>query len=197
LRRWRFALGLSVVVAVIFFLLSSVWLHWLGEYMVRADSPAPADAVLVLAGGWGGERIVVGAELVKSGYARRALISGPTQFYGVNEADLAVSYLVDHGYPQTWFEPVHLKASSTREEALQYRNEFQRRKIRKVLIVTSNFHTRRAGDLFRDILGKNCEVRMIAAPDPFFTPETWWHTREGRKTFFYEAVKTVTSWVGM
>jgi hypothetical protein len=29
---------------------------------------------------------------------------------------------------------------------------------------------------------------MIAAPDPAYDPNSWWRTREGLKTFFYEFV---------
>jgi hypothetical protein len=38
---------------------------------------------------------------------------------------------------------------------------------------------------------------MVAAPDEFFSAYGWWHTREGRKTFFLESTKTFASMVGM
>ena len=38
---------------------------------------------------------------------------------------------------------------------------------------------------------------MVAAPDEFFTTNGWWRTREGRKIFFLEWTKTLTSLVGM
>jgi hypothetical protein len=41
------------------------------------------------------------------------------------------------------------------------------------------------------------EVVMVAAPDANFKADGWWHSREGRKTAFYEWLKTVTSWFGV
>ena len=38
---------------------------------------------------------------------------------------------------------------------------------------------------------------MVAAPDEFFSPYGWWHTREGRKVFFLEWSKTLASSVGI
>jgi hypothetical protein len=29
---------------------------------------------------------------------------------------------------------------------------------------------------------------VVAAPDPAYDPNSWWRTREGVKTFFYELV---------
>jgi hypothetical protein len=37
---------------------------------------------------------------------------------------------------------------------------------------------------------------VIAAPDLFFTPRTWWKTRTGQKTFLLEWLKTGSTWLG-
>ena len=71
------------------------------------------------------------------------------------------------------------------------------RGVRKLLLVTSNFHTARAFDLFRRELGPRVEVRAIAAPDRYFTPDGWWKNREGRKTMFFELSKTLAEKVGL
>ena len=168
-----------------------------GQYLVESQPPAKADAVLVLAGDQRGQRIEKAAELVRDGFAPIALISGPMEMYGVNEADLAIRFAVRHGSPATYFEPVYITAYSTLEEARAFAPELRKRNIHKLLLVTSSYHTRRAAETFRRVLGSSIEVRSVPAPDSFFRPDSWWHNREGQKTVFYEYSKTVANWLGM
>ena len=175
----------------------SLWFRWLGEYLVRTDPPAKADAVLVLAGDWNGDRITKGAELVRQGYAPIVLVSGPMPIYGVNEATLAIDYAVSRGYPKAMFVPLVSKSFSTRDEANFADPELRGRGIHRVLIVTSNFHTRRAWRLFRKRLGSDIDLRMISAQHPNFTPDGWWKNREGQKVFFFEWSKTISTIFGL
>ena len=72
--------------------------------------------------------------------------------------------------------------------------ELQRRGIHRILLVTSNYHSRRATYLFHRI-APWLIVQTVDAPDPYFTPGTWWETRRGRKTFVLEWLKTVATWL--
>lgn len=175
----------------------SIWFRWMGGYLVKTDPPAKADAVLVLAGDLNGDRVAKGAELVKQGYAPVVLVSGPMPIYGVNEATLAIDYAVSRGYPREIFVPLVSSSFSTRDEANFAGPELRNRGVHRVLIVTSNFHTRRAGKLFRSRLGAEIDLRMIGARHPNFTPEGWWKDREGRKIFFFEWSKTISTLFGL
>jgi uncharacterized SAM-binding protein YcdF (DUF218 family) len=168
-----------------------------GDYLVESATPEKADAVLVLAGDNRGARITRAAELVRAGYAPVALISGPMEIYGVNEADLAIQYAVRHGAPAAYFEPVYRPALSTLDEAHGFAIEIRERKMHKILLVTSDYHTRRAVSIFRRILGRDIAVQPVSAPDRYFHAETWWQNREGQKIVFYEYAKTVAGWLGM
>ena len=44
-------------------------------------------------------------------------------------------------------------------------------------------------------MGGGPDLRVVAAPDKFFNPGSWWQSREGRKTAFLEWTKTVSSGV--
>ena len=175
----------------------SIWFHWMGEYLVRTDALAKADAVLVLAGDLNGDRITKAAELVKQGYAPVVLVSGPMPIYGINEATLAIDYAVSRGYPRGIFVPMVSGSFSTRDEADFAGPELRKRAVHRVLIVTSNFHTRRAGNLFRGKPGADIDLRMIAARHPHFTPDGWWKDREGQKIFFFEWTKTIATLFGL
>lgn len=167
----------------------------MGHLLIQSDVPEKADAVVVLAGDGYGNRVTRGAELVRQGYAPVAVVSGPEGLYGANECDLAISFAVRQGYPESYFECVGHEATSTREEAEAIVPALRARGVKRFLLVTSNFHTRRAGSLFRRA-ADGMEVTVVQAEDRFFDPDRWWQSREGRKTFVLESMKTVATWLG-
>ena len=178
----------------------SLWLPALGYALVHDDGPAKADLVVVLGGDYYGRRILKGAELVRQGYAPAALVSGPAGFYGAYECDLAIPFAVRHGYPPEYFIPFPNQALSTREEASLALPELRRRKVRSFLLVTSDYHTARAARLFRAALraaGGGPAMRVVAAPDEFFRPDSWWRSRQAQKTVFTEWCKTIASAFGI
>ena len=150
----------------------------------------------MLAGDPTGNRIIKAAELVRHGLFRKAVVDGPMGYYGVNESDLAVNFAVKKGYPEDYFVKFPIAATSTREEAGLVTAELHRLGARSFLVVTSDYHTRRAGGLFRKMAG-GLEVRVIAAPDVHFRWDSWWHDRESQKIFYMEWSKTVANWFGI
>lgn len=188
-------LAVLVGLAAILVLTHAWWLPGLAYALVRADAPQPADVAVVLGGDGYGQRILKAAELVRNHYVPLVLVSGPEGFYGYNEAELAIAYAERAGYPASWFVAVPHSYNSTSDEARVFAPELRRRGIRTCLLVTSDYHTRRAGRTFRAAVP---EIRffVIAAPYPYFDPTGWWRTREGRKLVFWEWQKTVASWLG-
>jgi uncharacterized SAM-binding protein YcdF (DUF218 family) len=182
---------------VVLFLTRSVWLAALGHALVHDDGPAKADLAVVLAGDPYGYRILKAADLIREGYVPVALISGPP-YYGTSEAELAVTFAVQHGNPARWFIPFPDETHSTRQEAAAILPELDRRHIHNFLLVTSNYHTARARRIYRSLLRHRPDLgmRTVAAPDRYFRPDSWWHSREGRKIFFFEWTKTLAEVVG-
>ncbi len=174
----------------------SWWLTGLGGLLVRDEGPARADIAVVLAGDFYGNRIVRAAELVKQGYVPQVLVSGPNMVYGFYECDLEIPFAVKRGYPENWFIRAPNEARSTREEAAAILPDLRRRGVHRFLLVTSNYHTARAGRIYR-AAAPDLQVRVVAAPDVSFQPDGWWRNREGQKTFFFEWSKTVANVFGM
>jgi uncharacterized SAM-binding protein YcdF (DUF218 family) len=166
----------------------------LGGYLDKSEAPQQADAAFVLAGDQTGNRVLRAGELVKQGYVSQAIVSGPYGLYGLNECDLAIPFAVRAGYPQSYFVPFPNFASSTHEEAAVAVREFRKLGLRRVLLVTSTFHTRRAGNEFRTAAPEITFV-VVSAPDVHFTVTGWWHDREARKTFLMEWMKTAGAWL--
>jgi uncharacterized SAM-binding protein YcdF (DUF218 family) len=192
-RSWWVVVIVVVLAAV---LAHPLWMGALGRYLVKADGPSRADIAVVAAGDGYGNRILKAAELVRQGFTSRVLVSGPDGMYDSNEADLAIAFVVHRGNPPSWFIPFPIRAYSTREEARAIAPELRRLGVRRVLLVTSDYHTRRAGSVYRGA-APDLEFRVVAAPDKFFRADDWWRTREGQKRFVLEWLKTIAGWFGI
>jgi uncharacterized SAM-binding protein YcdF (DUF218 family) len=168
----------------------------LGAYLVQAGPPQKADAALVLAGDGWGYRMLTAAQLARDGFVQKVLVSGPDGAYGLYDCDLAIPFAVKHGYPESYFVHMEHSARSTATEAEAVLPVIRSMGIRRLIVVTSDFHTRRAGAIFRKS-APDLTILMVAAPDKNFTAGGWWHNREGQKTFLMEWEKTFGTWVGL
>jgi len=168
----------------------------LGAYLVKAVPPQKADAALVLAGDGWGYRMLTAAQLARDGFVPKVLVSGPDGAYGLHECDLAIPFAVKHGYPESYFVHMENSARSTVTEAQAVLPVIRQMGIQRLIVVTSNFHTRRAGAIYRK-LAPDLTILIVAAPDENFTTNGWWHKREGEKTFLVEWEKTVANWLGL
>jgi uncharacterized SAM-binding protein YcdF (DUF218 family) len=195
IRRAAWFTGITLLLLLGVFVTRTFWLEWTGRFLVNTQEPQHSDMIVVLGGDWFGNRILKAAQLAKDGYAPQVLISGSGYLYGFYESDLAVPFAVKHGYDEKLFLKFRYPVSSTREEAQAVIPELRRRGVKRYILVTSEFHTRRAGIIFREV-GPDLDVWVVASPDTLHW-NNWWLDREGRKTFFLEWTKTLTSVVGM
>jgi len=200
-RRLPLKVSLAIVVlSAVFFFTRTLWLAGLGRALVFDQPPAKADMAVVLGGDYTGRRILKGAELVREGYVPVVLVSGPPDFYGSHESDFAIQFAIRRGCPAGWFVALPISALSTRDEAVQVLAELHRRNVRSFLLVTSNYHTARAARTYRwaeKAMADPPNFRTVAAPDDYFQPDSWWRTREGRRTLFIEWTKTVAYALGI
>jgi hypothetical protein len=79
-------------------------------------------------------------------------------------------------------------AGNTREEAVLLRRLTDRQHWRRVLVVTSSYHTRRTRHIYTRVFRDSADVRVIAARDGGYSPAGWWRSRIGLKIFFTESV---------
>jgi uncharacterized SAM-binding protein YcdF (DUF218 family) len=192
-RTLALAVPVGAVLALIF---HNAVLAGLGSYLVKAEAPEKADIALVLAGDFDGNRILAAAQLVRRGYVSKVLVSGPGGLYGHHECDLAIPFAVNAGYPESYFLHFENEARSTQEEARAALARLRQLGAHKVLLVTSDYHTRRAGKIFRSA-APNLQFVVVAAPSKDFTAGGWWHSRNGEKIAFMEWVKTLTEPFGI
>ena len=189
--KWLVALALLAVI----YASRHVWLRQIGEFLVEAESPQAADIGVVLAGDGFGHRIMKAVDCVRQGYVKQVLVDGPRGIYDYNEAALAIRFAVYRGAPSEAFIPFPMRARSTAAEVQAVDAELQKRNVHKALIVTSNFHTRRARAIFRRFGSRNIRYIIVAAPDEDFSPDDWWRSRDAQKVVFFEYAKLVDWWL--
>ena len=173
------------------------FLSSLGEFLVQSDEPANADLIFVLAGDQNGLRALQGAKLARQGLAGKVLLSSTPACYGRREGELAIEFLTKLGYPREWFEELRHESGSTREEARAAIPDFRRRGVKRVLVVTNNYHTRRAGRVFQAEAQGDPTILVVAAPDLDFNPGSWWKKRQARKTLLLEYGKLAADLFGL
>ena len=113
------------------------------------DAPQPSDVILVLAGETD-RRPERALQLLAQGYGRRIVLDVPTnaKIYEFTQIDLAEKYIRDLPQAQS-LSVCPINGLSTKENRKDAERCLQREGARSVLIVTSDFHTRRALDVFR------------------------------------------------
>jgi uncharacterized SAM-binding protein YcdF (DUF218 family) len=190
-----FVIALICLGAAIYFFRDSI-LYSMGAVLTRAEPPQKADIAVVLAGDLRGNRMLTAARLCQEGYVAKVLVSGPDGFYDAFESDMAIAYAVKHGYPADEFIGFDHWGSSTLAEARAVIPELRRRGVHNYLLVTSEYHTARAGRIFRRE-GRDLEEHTVAAPDPYWEHGYWWRNREGRKLWLYESLKTAGDYLGI
>ncbi len=126
-----------------------------GQLLV-VNAPERSDVILVLAGETD-HRPARGLELLDQGYGARLVIDVPatTKIYEFTQVQLAEKYA--EGLPEVAAVRIcPIVGLSTRDESHDAEQCLAREKGNRVLIVTSDFHTRRSLSIFRhEVRGKH------------------------------------------
>lgn len=159
------------------------------------DQPAQhADAIVVLSGdNFYADRATHAAKLYRQGAAPVVVASGKRLRPNAGEAELVEHDLTERGVPKDKILQLPQDADSTLDESLAVRHLAEQRGWKSLILVTSNYHTRRALYIFQHRLPPTISVTVAAAPDGDFDPEHWWEKRVSAKRFFHEFVGMLDS----
>lgn len=185
----KFTLGVRVWVVAAILVAAVVFAASAGKMLV-VDNPVPSDVIVVLAGETD-HRPTHALELLGQGYAHRVLIDVPTdvKIYDSTQILLAEKYIRD--LPQAAAVGIcPIVGLSTRDEAHDVEQCLRREKGTRILLVTSDFHTRRSLSTFRhEVRGKTFCV--AGARDAMQFGTRWWTHRQWAKTCVSEWARLV------
>jgi uncharacterized SAM-binding protein YcdF (DUF218 family) len=182
-----------VLCAVLYFARGPI-LRFAGESWVVEDPLSRADAIIVLSDdNFYADRATHAADLYRHGMAPIVVASGRRLRPNAGIAELMEHDLIERGVPKDKILRVSHNAENTREEAQAMAQQALERKWHSVIVVTSNYHTRRARYIFVHVFPSQTLVRVSGAHDGDFDPDHWWQTRKSLKEFTRELAGMVVA----
>jgi uncharacterized SAM-binding protein YcdF (DUF218 family) len=160
-----------LAVCAVLYLARVPLLRLAGEFWVVDEPPETSDVIVVLSGdNYDAERATRAASLFKSGMAPRVVATGRALRSYATTTDLMKRDLIEHGVPETAIVPFTHKADDTRDEAAVVSEFVASHGWKKILLVTSNYHTRRSQYIYEHTLPSNDQLLTVAAPDSDYDP---------------------------
>ena len=158
-----------------------------GEGWLVEDPLEKSDAIVVLSiDNFYADRATRAAEVYRQGLAPLVVASGVRlrPYAGIGE--LMEHDLIERGVPKEKILRVPHDAENTREEAEVLVRVATEKNWKRVIIVTSNYHTRRTRYIFRRVFPGKIAVSVAGARDGDFDPEHWYEKRKSIKQFMGE-----------
>ncbi len=163
-----------------------------GSFLI-VDDPRPTDTIIVLAGETE-HRPQRALDLLAQGYARHIILDVPNHavLYKFTQLELAQKYIQELPRPDA-MSICPIDGLSTKEESKDAAKCLQHEGAHSVLIVTSDFHTRRALDVFRRELPEYSYSVAAARSEEAFGGK-WWTHRQWAKIFVDEWLRLGFWW---
>lgn len=185
-----------VIFCAVLYLARRPLLRFTAEAWIIEDPLDKADALVVLGDdNFYADRATRGAQLFREGKAPLIVASGRRLRPNAGVAELMEHDLIERGVPKDKIVRFVHDADSSLEEAHALAQLAKARKWHSVIVVTSNYHTRRVRYIFQRVFPQGIEVRIASAQDGDFDPEHWWEKRKSVKELTREfAGMVVTIW---
>lgn len=193
---WKAAL---FTVSIFMLLLAGVWaahvsiLRSAASWWVVSDQiTAPADAVVVLGGGFE-IRPRAAADIFNRGYARRVLVVNPEidrQRWWLLAHERTFLLLQKLGVPAASLVDLGGDAKNTYEEARLVLDWARASGAHKIVVPTDLFHTRRTRWTFAKVLSDvNVAVEVEPINPKDYSQNDWWLHKDGLTAFLSEIPK--------
>jgi uncharacterized SAM-binding protein YcdF (DUF218 family) len=176
-----------LVICAVLYLVRGPILRFTAETWIVEDSLNKADALIVLSDdNFYADRATRAAELFREGKAPVVVASGRRLRPKAGIAELMVHDLEERAVPKEKIVRFVHDGDGTKEEAEALRKLVNEKKWRSLIVVTSNYHTRRARYIFRRVFPQGIEIRVASARDGDFDPQHWWEKRKSTKELMRE-----------
>ena len=170
-------------------LLCVFFLGYAGRFLV-VDQPQKSDAIVVLAGE-GDDRYYKGLQMLAQGYGQILFLDARTDVVNFGHTPASMGQQFIQSSAGAWVEKVQvcpISGDSTQEEAIHVGDCLRPIPARSVLLVTSDYHSRRAFQILRRRLPQY-HWSVAAAHNSYDFGVNWWQHREWAKTALLEWTK--------
>ncbi len=184
-------LGLIFVLAVFFVMVAD-------NVLVTQSDLENADAIIVISGGRG-ERVEHASHLFQQGFADTLIVSGcPGQDKSIVQANYMKEKAMELGVPgdKIVLDVLARHGLGTGEQAKTIRKIIERNKFKRVILVTTDFHTSRANMIFKRALKGLDTQLLVAHPDQgILQSKGWWYKPSSLKIVIMEVIKYIWYWI--
>jgi len=196
----------GVLGAVLVIVIGVALLPFAGRVLTIADPlPDAADAIVILAGSIR-DRTLEAARLYRTGIAPRVVVTRETLPPGeaalraagieLPESDaLTRTALIGLGVPPSAIVTLRRRAQSTASEATTIGRWACARRMRRLVVVTSPAHTRRARLVLDRALGPGIALTVRPSTASAFAGGRWFHVRRDAKAVLAEWQKLAHYWI--
>ena len=161
-------------------------MRFAAESWIVDEPAARADAIIVLSDdNFYADRATHAAQLFRQGIAPVVVASGRRLRPNAGISELMEHDLIERGVPKEQILRFPHDADNTREEAVAVTRLAAERGWKSMVIVTSNFHARRARYIYAKV-APGMAISVAGAKDGDFDPERWWEKRKSTKQFLSE-----------
>ncbi len=176
----RWALPAVLVAAMV------LWGRFSGQWLI-VDRPEKSDVIIVLAGGRNDLRYYRGLQLLRSGYGQSMFVDAETNVkYGETATQSTERFIqATAGDLRERIRVCPVGVTSTKGETGSVRACVEPLHPRRLLLVTNDFHSRRALSVFRSRLPEYSWSVAAVSDDEEFGAQ-WWRKRAWAKTYLME-----------
>ncbi len=174
---------------------------------LEVDDPLPpaADAIVIMSGSVP-DRTLEAADLYMKGIAPRIVVTRELPRSGEKALrdrgvsipendDLTRMALAQLRVPDEAVLLLRRRGASTESEAVTLARWACREGIKRLIVVTSRAHSRRARLILRNSLGPGIELTLRPTPYDTFRGSGWWRVRRDAKYVWWEYEKLVHYWL--
>ena len=170
----------------------------LGNFLVVSDDLEKSDAIVVFSGD-NGVRTEVGVKLLKEGYGDYLILSGGKVYDDVTMAELMKNHAIKLGVDESKIL-IDDKSLTTYENAEFTKDIIEKNKFKSVIVVTSDYHTRRSKLTMEKSLedtlidGQKVEVAVTPSQEEKFNIK-WWTSGNSILLIISEYLKLIGYWI--
>lgn len=169
----RFLAWTVGIIVALALLAGGAWVG-IGYFLSPQADPQKADAIVVVSGGQTTTRAEKGIELYKQGWAPKLIFSGAALDDGPSNAYAMRDEALLAGVPPRDIY-IDEKSQNTYQNAENTKKILDEIGGKKLILVTSPYHQRRANQTFEAVLGKDYDVIGVSAFDNRWSKSGWWH----------------------